>query len=349
MKRVLVAALNWGLGHATRCMPLIDSLLENGFEVMIASDGAALRLLQASYPTLRVFELPSYGIAYRTENMFLNIFRLMPGILSAVNKENKVISRIREEQKLDIVISDNRYGCYAAGCTNIFITHQINIQTGSKIIDRKVRRINKSRIARFDQLWIPDVDNEDSLSGNLSHEFGKISIPYSYIGLISRFKNCQESPRQGVLVILSGPEPQRTIFEQQVMEQAIQLGERVTIVRGVVEGSVSKSEINNLTIYNYADGPLLNELICSSEVVVARSGYSTLMDLAITGSKALLLPTPGQTEQIYLAKHLANRGVFVFQEQKSLHLEKGIAEAKKAAKPDFPTENQLDNLVKTLY
>ena len=329
-------------------MPLINALLENGFEVAIASDGAAFRLLRSTYPSLKAYELPSYGIVYRSENMYLNMFRLLPGIVSAVNRENAFVNRLKKEQQIDIIISDNRYGCYAAGCTNIFITHQINIQTGSKIVDWMVCTINKQRIARFDQLWIPDVEGESCLSGILSRAFGQISIPYSYMGILSRFKKCSMPMQEGVLVILSGPEPQRTIFEEKVMEQLQGLRERVTIVQGRVDGSIEKSERDNLTLYNYADGALLNELICRSAVVVARSGYSTIMDLTRTQSKALLVPTPGQTEQIYLAAHLEKRNNFVFQEQKNMNLESGIARLRKSGGEEMCFENRLKELVQTL-
>lgn len=348
MKKVLVAALHWGLGHATRCVPIIECLKENGFEVIIASDGSALNLLQAAFPELTAVELPPYRITYRSENMFLNVARMLPGILSAVREENKVTRRMVKEYGIDVIISDNRYGCYSPKCTNIFVTHQVNIQTGNALSDLIIRNFNKARIGRFDQLWIPDVEGDSSLSGILSHHFGKITVPVRYTGILSRFKKCTEYRRQGVLVILSGPEPQRTIFEELVMKQSVQMDGQVTVVRGQVSGEITKSIKSNITVYNYADGILLNELVCSSAVVVARSGYSTLMDLAVTGSKALLVPTPGQSEQIYLAKQLGEQGVFEFQEQKNLDLQTGIARAMDRKKPDISAENRLNELVKLL-
>jgi UDP:flavonoid glycosyltransferase YjiC (YdhE family) len=329
-------------------MPIIESLQKNGFEVIIASDGAALRLLQTTYPNLKAIELPSYNISYRSENMFLNMARMLPGILSAVKAENTVICRMVREYGVDIIISDNRYGCYAPECSNIFITHQINIQTGNSITDWVIRKINMARIGRFDRLWIPDVAEEPSLSGLLSHQFGRMKIPVSYLGIVSRLKKCAATEKQGVLFILSGPEPQRSIFERKVMEQVRHLALPVTIVRGEVSGSISKKVEDHITVYNYADSILLNELICRASVIVARSGYSTLMDLAVTDSSALLVPTPGQTEQIYLAAQLDRKGVFVFQEQERFDLKSGIAAAMERKKIEISTENHLDKLVKSL-
>lgn len=348
MKRVLVAAMHWGLGHATRSVPLITCLLKNEFEVIIASDGAALNLLMIEFPQLLAIELPSYQISYKSENMFRNLVNLLPGAYSAIKAEKKSIERLVVEHDVNIIISDNRFGCFSSKCRNIFVTHQINIQTGNFFFDWVAKKVNLALISKFDQIWIPDAKKEPSLSGILSHHFGKTKLPVKYMGVLSRFESCKESKKSGILIILSGPEPQKTIFENKILNQALGLRDKITIVRGEVNGRIVKSVRENITVYNYADAPLLNMLMCESEVVVSRSGYTTIMDVAITGSKALLVPTPGQTEQIYLAKHLKEQGLYAIQDQKHFNLEKGIFQAHKCKVSYLIGGNQMDSLVKSL-
>ncbi|MFZ4542765.1 MAG: glycosyltransferase [Saprospiraceae bacterium] len=349
MKKALITPLYWGLGHATRCIPLIQGLLEHGFEVIIASDGQALTLLKLEFPALRALELPGYNIVYKSENMLWNMFLLTPDVLKAIRKEKKIVDKIVAEYQVDIVISDNRYGCYSKYCKNIFITHQIQIQTGNRLGNWIAEKVNRFLLSKFQKLWIPDVENIVNLSGILSHGIGQFNLPISYIGILSRLKEPDSLSGKSVLVILSGPEPQRRIFEQKIREQIINLNYPVIIVRGVMKGKLEARQEGNTTIYDYADSARLNTLLNDALVVVSRCGYTTVMDLVITKRKALLVPTPGQTEQIYLAQHLNESGIFAFQTQKDFDLKSGIAKALSKNSINIGGAHSLKTAISELY
>jgi predicted glycosyltransferase len=361
MKKILVAPLNWGLGHATRCMPIIKILLEQGFEILLASDGDAGRILSKEFPNLPYFELPSYNISYPSENMLYNGLVQSKNIFKTIKKEKKTIQNIVNQYNINIVISDNRFGCYTENTKNIFITHQINIKTPYRWTDFFARKINHFFIKKFDEIWIPDVKNEPSLAGTLSHGYLEKLPPCHYLGVISRFEKTINItiplgfPKQperysniNILILLSGPEPQRTILEQKILAQAEKLPYDFLLVRGLVKENEQLTEQKNIKILNYATSETLNELMRNAKLIIARSGYTTLMDLALTGKKALLIPTPGQTEQEYLAASLAAKNIFTYQTQKALNLEKGIAEAleMKAWQPQF--QNNIEKIVKKL-
>ena len=179
MKRVLIAPLNWGLGHATRCMPIINELLAQGAEVIIATDGRALHLLQKEYPQLTILELPAYNITYRSNNMMLNIAPQLFKIIRAIIKEQKAIRKIIRDYKIDLIISDNRFGCVSSDIPSIFITHQVHIKIPNPTVQRIVNFFNHLFINRFNECWIPDFeDTSQSLSGSLSRSKGLKSYKY---------------------------------------------------------------------------------------------------------------------------------------------------------------------------
>jgi predicted glycosyltransferase len=357
---VLITPLYWGLGHATRCIPIIQSLQNEGFEIFVGSDSGALTLLKEEFPKLTFFDLPAYNISYPTENMFWNILIQSKKIFKQIKNENKVIQNIVSEYNIDVIISDNRFGCYSAKTKNIFITHQINIQTGFLFSDFLARKFNHYFLRKFNEIWIPDVENEPSLAGNLSHGQNiKQLPPLRYLGILSRFQKNKfhnetsfTLPSFDILVILSGPEPQRSIFEKKIINQAKKSKYKFLIVRGLVKKENLEEIDSNIIIYNYFTSAKLNIAMQKAKVVISRSGYTTLLDLAVIGQKALLVPTPGQTEQEYLAKSLHAKNIFPYQVQSKLNLEKGITDALKmpAWNPYFEQnlEKNVKNLLKSL-
>jgi uncharacterized protein (TIGR00661 family) len=352
MKNVLVAPLHWGLGHATRCIPIIRVLLAQNFKVIIASDGDALKILSIEFPNLQCLELPSYNISYPSENMLYNGLVQSKNIFKTIKKEKKQVQNIVNQYNIDIIISDNRFGCYSSSCKNIFIAHQINIKTPFRITDFFARKTNHFLMNKFDEIWIPDVENEPSLAGELSHGHLHKLAPCEYLGVLSRFeKNVDTSTLQEdveILIVLSGPEPQRTILEKNILAQAVDLPYQFLLLRGIVSDEAAQQYSNNIKIYPYFDAKKLNQAFAKAQLIIARSGYTTLMDLALTGKKALLIPTPGQTEQEYLAKALAEKNIYTYQTQATLNLAKAIPEAlkMKAWQPIF--ENNVEKIVKKL-
>ena len=310
MKNVLITPLDWGLGHATRCIPIINELLNRNCNVLIGGCGDSLALLKLEFPRLTFISLPGYRPVYPLSgSMVWNMLKQLPKFLSAIKREHAVIEQIVKSSKIDVIISDNRYGCWSSAIPSVFITHQTNILLPKefKWLTRPVRKFNLSLIKRFSMCWIPDYPDGRSLSGKLTSLGNKKHlIRVRYIGSLSRFTlGTTKGILYDVLCILSGPEPQRTEFEKIAVDELVRSGLRYYIVRGVV------SEQNNPTFSgaNFLKGSDLQAIIDQSEYVLARSGYSTIMDLAKLGKKAIFVPTPGQTEQEYLAARLRTKAI----------------------------------------
>lgn len=318
-KKVIVAPLCWGLGHATRCMPIINHLLHHGNEVLIASDSEALALLRAEYPDLPSQELPTYGISYPTSSMLFNMAIQAPRILAAVNAERKVISQIATDWQADIIISDNRLGCYSPNTTNIYLTHQITIPHRSWLIRSLASRAHRTFIDQYDACWIPDYGDGRSLSGDMIK--GKVFPKKIFIGPLSRLEACPQSYQYDVTAILSGPEPQRTYLERDLLVVFKKINHlKICLIRGtsVKDPSLSTSLPRHITTYGLLGSKDVNHILCKSHIIVSRAGYSSIMDLVKINKPALLIPTPGQYEQLYLAKHLDGRFGFKTLSQKNI-------------------------------
>ncbi len=318
---ILVAPLNWGLGHATRCIPIIRELLKNNYNPIIASDGDALDLLRKEFPYLTCLALPSYKIRYAKKGEFFKIKMLFnsPRIVLATLRERYVVNQIIKTHNISGIISDNRFGINHNKIPSIFITHQLNVLSGrtTKISSYLHQLIIKS----FNECWVPDLNHKHNLSGDLGHLKHDI-LNLKYIGPLSRFNINSKPYVYDYLVLLSGPEPQRYLLEQKLFEELKNTTKKVLFVRGKVEASQDCFTLNNITFYNYMTSDELEDAINKSNVVVSRSGYTTLMDLAKLGKKAFFIPTPGQTEQAYLAKRLKDLGIAPYCTQDKFKLEK---------------------------
>lgn len=317
IKRVLICPLNWGLGHATRCVPIIRALTSQGCEVIIAADKAPLSYLQHIFPNIEFIKLPGFNPIYsRSNSQVLKMLASFPGAIMDFHRDRKAIKSIVRTHNIDIVISDNRFGCWSKEAHSVFITHQLNIQIPSlwKWATPIINLFNNSYIRRYDEVWVPDSEEEPSLSGVLSHPF-KLDKKISYIGLLSRFCN-NEANNKGekgtkYLFILSGPEPQRTILEDIILKQAKSTKDNIVILRAMPDSADLRKDIPaNVVMLNNADDSLFVHLIQDSENIICRSGYSSLMDMVRLNRTAFLIPTPGQTEQEYLAKLHGDKGYF---------------------------------------
>lgn len=314
--RVLVAPLDWGLGHATRCIPIIKELLNQKCKVTIAATDVQEALLREEFPSLTFVKLPGYRIKY-DKNRALTVFRLLwsvPKILIRIKRERAWLSRFAARESLDLVISDNRYGLTSPGILCIFMTHQLLIKTPfGPTADRLLRKLNYRLIRQFSRCWVPDT-LRTGLAGELSHPRQLPPIPTRYIGWLSRFKKeaatvCEAT----VLALLSGPEPQRTILEKLILRQAMAMeqhkGPRLVLVRGLPKGGPPLPSLPPwIIVFDHLPTSILQEHILQARLVIARSGYSTIMDLQRLGKPALFIPTPGQTEQEYLGRYLATKG-----------------------------------------
>lgn len=320
-KKILVAPLNWGLGHATRCIPIINELIEKGFTPVLASDGVALQLLQKEFPSLKTLELPSYQIKYAKKG-FLFLFQMMlnlPNIIKAILKEQKILNHWISEYQLDGVISDNRLGLYSQKIPSVFITHQINVLTGfySKI----TTFINHYFIKKYKECWVPDVSSNYNLSGKLGHT-KKNQLNLKYIGVLSRLEKENLPKKYDVMILLSGPEPQRTMLEVKLLDEFHNFTGKLLFVKGKMEAEQKYEVINNNFYYNFMTASQISCAMNKSDLIVCRSGYSTVLDLVKIQKKAFFIPTPGQTEQLYLAKRYKKMNIapFCFQDDFKLEL-----------------------------
>ncbi len=308
---ILIAPLHWGLGHATRCIPIINQLLKQNYKVMLGSDGAALQFLRKEFPELPFIELPSYEITYPKNGSFfkLSLIFKLPKIKKAIKTEKEIIKNLVIEGQIQGIISDNRPGIYHKQIPSVYITHQINVLSG--FTTNFSSKIHQHIIKKFDACWVPDNEGLSNLSGLLGHP-KKPKFPITYIGPISRIQKKESPEIFDVMVLLSGPEPQRSILEVKMMDTFLHTKMKVLIVRGVVEEETKILINGNITIINYLQSDLLEKYINESKLIVCRSGYSTIMDLCAMEKKAFFIPTPGQYEQLYIAKLLNKKGVAPF-------------------------------------
>ncbi len=322
-KTVLVSPLNWGLGHATRLIPIINILIKKDHNVIIGAHGGSAALLKIEFPQCRHIELKGFTPSYsRKHNQSLAlILQSIPFLFHKII-EHQHTSKIVSEHNIDIIISDNRYGVRNENIPSIIITHQLSpeISNNYKWLQKTVSFFISSWIKRFNQCWIPDISETPNISGTLSsNPFNLNNV--KHCGLLSRFQVCTSKTNYTIdnLAIISGPEPWRYLFEKDILNFFKSIPGKSVVVRGLPENKTSENITDtNITIYNHCDTRMLNELICSSRNIICRSGYSSLMDLLTTGRRALLIPTPGQPEQEHLAKHLSNHHKFTTIHQPNL-------------------------------
>ncbi len=308
--RVLVAPLDWGLGHATRCVPIIKSLLNHQKKVFLAGSGNSFSFLKKEFPKLECVELPSMSVLYSKKGSLIGaMIKQLPYFIFQIFKEHFLLKRIVCRYDIQTVISDNRFGLWCQSVESIYITHQIMVKMprGFRFLERAAYGLHKFFISRYNSCWIPDVEGEDNLSGDLSRKY---TLPKNaiFIGWLSRFSyfNFIESSPYKVLALISGPEPQRSIFEKEMLIKMKNISERCLLIRGL-PFSNSTSILENVHIVSHLDTKTLQFLLHKTPIIYCRSGYSTLMDLAVLKRRAVLLPTPGQTEQEYLASY--NKGM----------------------------------------
>ncbi|PZX43848.1 uncharacterized protein (TIGR00661 family) [Nonlabens dokdonensis] len=308
-KNILIAPLNWGLGHATRCIPIINAVLDNGDHPIIASDGQALELLKKEYPAETFIELPSYDIEYAKEgeNLKLKMLKDSPKIWMAIRSEHKVLHEIIHEYKIEGIISDNRLGLYSNLVPSVIITHQLQVLSGSTTW--LSTQLHLHYIKKYDYCWIPDVNDTDNLTGKLSYN-DDYDLEKVYLGPLSRFEKTENYQKKyDLMVLLSGPEPQRSILEKKLIEELNRFSGRVLFISGKVEAEQKVLKKGSITFYNYLSTSGLQKAFDRSEVVLSRSGYTTIMDLQKLGKKAFFIPTSGQFEQEYLAQLLEQKNI----------------------------------------
>lgn len=310
--RILIAPLNWGLGHATRCIPLVRRFLNEGAEVWLGGTGESLRLLRTYFPNLSFVELAPLTIRYNAgQSQVTAMLRAIPQIIRFTRTNKKKIKHLLSSVSFDLIISDNCFGVWSDKCDCIYMTHQLHI-----CLPRPWRWLEPLAAAChahlyniYKEIWVPDYECEPNLSGILGHP-KHLDPRVRYIGPQSRFAvnkdvNYQLSTvNYDVVAVLSGPEPQRTLFEQQIISRYAETNDRVLIIRGKTDEPVTSIQHKNITLVSHLSDEEMIQQLRETKRIISRSGYTTIMDLHVLGllDKAELYPTPGQPEQEYLAK-----------------------------------------------
>ncbi|MBN2482043.1 MAG: hypothetical protein JXB19_09905 [Bacteroidales bacterium] len=345
---VLACPLDWGLGHASRMVPLIHRLIRSGFDVILGGSGKSLMLLVNTFPALHHVLLPSVRIRYsRGNSQVLKLFFQLPRMLSGIRNENRYLQQLIAVQHIDILISDNRYGLFCKNIHTILITHQISpvLPRGYRFLEYPLYVLIKKLVSKFDACWIPDFKSDkQNLTGALSHRF-KIPGNTRYIGLLSRFSDNdallrpQSGKQYELVVVLSGPEPQKSMLAKLILSQL----HRVTFKTLVVWGFSESEELPcpqhaHITFAVHLHTNEFYRVLLNAGVIICRPGYSGIMDLVTLGKPAILIPTPGQTEQEYLAGYVSQQLPFMVRRQKNFNLSESMA----AFERDFPNSFAVD-------
>lgn len=352
LKKILIAPLDWGLGHATRCISLIKYLLSINCAVAIAASPASKALLKAEFPEIIFFDIKAYNIVYSRKKRWMpfKILLQIPKILKAVKSEHEWLETLLKKENFDAIISDNRYGFYNDKVFSVFITHQLQIRTSLNLTKNFMRSLTYKHINNFNECWVPDFEGTLNIAGKLSHPKTLPKISVKYLGPLSRFtKNPEQKILYKYLIIISGPEPQRTIFEEKIFAFVQTCSEKCLIVRGMPEEKNMIEEKSNCKIFNHLNTHELEDAFNASEMIICRSGYTSVMEILSLQKKSVLIATPGQTEQEYLANHLmSQQWCYTFSQDEDFteHLNK--AEQFQYKMPEIDT-HQFETIIKDFF
>ncbi len=320
------------MGHTTRCVPLIRHIMARGLGVTFAGNEWQRSYIIETFPELETIHLDGYGISYskHSHGFMFSIISQVPKLLRNVRREHAWLADLCRQRKFDGIISDNRYGLFHNEVPSVIMTHQVLAQTGmGDVADSMLRRLHYRYLQRFGQCWVVDVEGKPNLSGKLGHPSPMPGNAH-YIGLLSQIASSPNTGDDHLLILLSGPEPQRSILSDILWGQATSYPGKLVFVEGNDKASRQSNGsplANGGSYHTRVTKETLQPLIEKASIVICRSGYSTLMDLAVLHKKAILIPTPGQTEQELLAKHLHKEGVFYASRQKDFDLHQALADA----------------------
>lgn len=350
-KNILICPLDWGLGHATRIVPIIELFQKKGANIIIAADNTPLDFLKQRFPACIFITLKGFEAKYpKGDNMAFKIALQFPKMIRAAKSAKQHLNEIIKEHKIDIVISDNRYELSSKKVYSIFMSHQLNIQaTGlQKLFKPLINIIVNRYINKYDELWIPDFEGNKNLSGKLSHNIKPPLDNHHFIGILSRFSNFEvdeKTPKYEIMAIVSGPEPQRSILENKLENELLKSGLK-SILLCAKPNINTREEIDNLTKVSHMDDKEFAHTIMESKLIISRPGYSTIMDLVHFGKNAIFIPTPGQTEQEYLADMLKQKKHYFSQKQSDFDLTSALSENKNYKPLKFHTNaNTLNDRV----
>lgn len=319
-KRVLICPLGWGLGHASRDIPIIEHFLNRGSEVLVAGDKQQVSLLTQRFSGIKTILFPSFKVKFsRGRSQLWPLARIAFLMPLFIIKEHFLLKRLVKEHHIDLVISDNRYGLWNRRIKTIFITHQLKIFFPQPFgfLEPIGELFVIFFVKKFDECWVPDFSGKESLAGNLSHPL-KTGRNVYYIGILSRFSNYKVSQADvayDLVGIASGPSPQREMFIDEIAKLSRTHSLKTLIIKGEPEVGTAIYEIDGIEFVGHLEDFRFASIVKYSKRVICRAGYSSIMDMIALGISPIIVPTPGQTEQEYLVKYLSEKGIFKFVDQ----------------------------------
>jgi uncharacterized protein (TIGR00661 family) len=352
-KRVFFAPLNWGLGHATRILPLIKYLLKKNFTIYIAASGRSKELLQNEISECVFLDFPAYPIKYPRSRFFVTRFMLVifPQMFFAMVKEKRKLKNLQKKYKFDLIISDNRFSLASKEVKSILISHQLRYKLPWPIhkMEWLPEYFNYIHFKKYDKIIIPDVEAGQTLTGELSHDMRYLSKEKLYfLGILCDLEDTIPGDDKPIdyFVIISGPEPQRTKFEKLVFRELHKLEGRVVVTLGKPEKKY-KIRMGNAEIYTYFTRRDISRYMVRAKLIISRPGYTTVMEMIELGKCGLFIPTPGQIEQEYLAKHFLKNNWCYSTPQHGFEMRSALKNARTF--PGFPdnfsrTKENLDKL-----
>ncbi|UCG68628.1 MAG: glycosyltransferase [Thermoplasmata archaeon] len=358
--RVLYGVCSWGLGHATRSLPIIRKLIDEDNDVTIVSTGRSLDLLKLELnDTASFIDVEDYPLPYteKSKVFLLKFFLFSPRLVHSIINEHKKMMKFIDKSKYDIIISDTRYGTFHRRIPSFFITHQLRVIAPSRIkfIENNFERFNAQFQKYFKKFMVPDYE-ENGISGDLAHNLNRIdSDKIVYFGIMSDFKRMEVNEDVNYLFSISGPEPQRTVMENLIFQCVNDIDGKIVLSLGRnISGDIEKmkNKLNeNIHLYDFLPRKERELIMNRSKFIISRSGYSTLMDIYALGKKAMFIPTPQQTEQEYLAELHEERGNFHYVDQDKMNLPADLIKARnyKGPEKEYDTKKATERFLETIY
>jgi hypothetical protein len=299
-------------------IPVARKLLDMNQNVFIASGEEHLNLFRSEVPGLTYIEFPGFKPGYsRHLPQYIPLLLKTPQLLFHICREHHRLKSIIKDYSIDVVISDNRFGLWNRNIRTVYVTHMplIPFPRPFQFLEFIGVALHRLIIKRYSLCFIPDLPGATNLTGRLSHDL-KLSGNVRYIGILSRFPVKDEhvignlAGLQHNTIILSGPEPQKSIFREKLLSLFMDSDILTLILEGKPGKGTEVVMSERFAFCNHLQSPGMQQVIRSGEKIITRAGYSTIMELASLNKSALLVPTPGQTEQEYLADYLSLKGLF---------------------------------------
>jgi len=350
---VFFAVLNMGLGHASRSLPVLWDLVKRNYRLTVGSSGRSLKFLQKEIPTAEFIQLPDYRFDYGPKGVTISgVLRKLPSLFQLIHQENRIVTQRAAAQNFDVILSDHRYGCYVPGIPSVFISHQLRFiaPAGLRIFEFLGLWFNQFFHRKFTHILIPD--EFDGREGMISGRLSRISpAPHlTFCGTLSSVTKKSLPEDIDFLFSISGPEPQRTVFECLARNILPQIPGKKVLTLGKPESDLVERPSSDVEVYHHPTREKMEKLLNRSKLIISRSGYSTIMELVELRKRALLIPTPGQTEQVYLAHRTQNKGWFHWISQNDLTSPKHLMNTYHSKKIDwkFSTPSTLNRVHRIL-